>query len=120
MYLTEVQTYINDHQGGTFRLREDGRFDVAEHTDGYYVARSGAEVQVATADLHYSALNAYVADRSAVLAVPDNFFGVWLDGDTAYLDVSTHVVNRHMAEALGRKNQQLAIWDVAEGRAYTL
>lgn len=107
-------------QGGTFRCNADGTYSRPENIGGYYVSRAGAEVQVAAGDLTYGELVTYVRNHATVLAAPDNYFGVWIEDGIAYLDVTTQVENYHSAVALGRKNKQLAIWDVAENRAYTL
>lgn len=48
------------------------------------------------------------------------FYGGWLDGDTVYLDVSEHYNSLTAALAAGKRNGQLAIYDLGSGQEIRL
>ena len=61
-----------------------------------------------------SEIKKYMDDNKDKLSEKGKFLGTWQDTATGdlYLDVSTHVRNKAEAVELGRKNNQIAIWDV--------
>ena len=61
----------------------------------------------------------HVSDYWATLAHPHVVLGGWRNPDDglAYLDVSVVVSSRDQALALARNNDQLAIWDFANGQS---
>lgn len=60
----------------------------------------------------------YMTDNKDLLGQKGKYLGTWQDSATGdlYLDVSTHVKNKAEAVALGRKHNQIAIWDVKHGQ----
>jgi hypothetical protein len=98
--------------GFTFRIA-DGTFPRA----GYSVSRLGHEVRLARGEAlapHHIA--DYMAQHAEAFDHHGACLGAWLDTDTDrwYLDVSTVVPTREQAEALGRTNVQLAVFDLAQ------
>ena len=48
------------------------------------------------------------------------FFGAWLNGDYLYIDISMLILSKDDAIALGKKYNQLAIWDLKNKCEITL
>lgn len=118
--MTEVYRDIVKNGGGTYRVEPGVSLTPPAHTEGYYVSRAGAEVKFPADMLTYQAIAGYLFMQRDALAEPDAYFGAWIDNGTIYLDVTEHVYNYHLAVTRGKHNEQLAIWDVADGKSITV
>jgi hypothetical protein len=88
-------------------------------TTGYGVAIPGAELKIPSAGKVSKAkltktCTKYAADHSALLGVPGNHFGGWLDKSdgTLFLDVSRVFSSQAAATAFGKTSGQKAIFDL--------
>lgn len=107
--------------------KNPGGFSVKPKTgampaSGYMVSIPGGTRIVSEADLsgpHGAKLvQQYANDMAAPLSHPDAHIGGWTDKGTGktYLDISHNVQSRSKAISLGKRNNQIAIWDVKRGR----
>lgn len=101
------QTFANG--GCTYRV------GMLTPTDGYMVAMNGRERIIPAINFTVETLRKYVEDNSAVLTDWAVYLGTWLHCELVYLDVSVRVMNRAEALELGRRNGQLAVYDLATG-----
>ena len=62
-------------------------------------------------------LKDYVHDNPDAFSNPENKFGAWHDPESGevWLDVSRVVQDRNTAVELGKKHNQIAIWDIGAG-----
>jgi len=60
----------------------------------------------------------YANTHASALASPEAHIGRWQEPgtDKVYLDVSHNIKSRDQAVKLGRKHNQIAIWDLKHGR----
>lgn len=100
--------------------------DGSEPPSGYMVARGstgGVKPKVVTADEFYdpergpAVLSSFLKDNRSTLTRGD-YLGLWHDKESGkvFLDVSQNVPDRAKAEALGRRRDQISIWDVVNGK----
>jgi hypothetical protein len=87
--------------------------------DGFMASDSGAErtfewskVSESRATLR-SSITQYIRDHADLLDGSGAFFGAWVDEGTLYLDVSRRYASRSAGVSAGFRNQQKAIYDVA-------
>ena len=87
--------------------------------DGFMASDSGAEktfewskVSESRATLR-SSITQYIRDHADLLDGAGAFFGAWVDEGTLYLDVSRRYASRSAGVSAGFRNQQKAIYDVA-------
>jgi hypothetical protein len=59
---------------------------------------------------------AFLEKNAKVLDKPGAKLGVWVDKGTAFLDVSTVVETEEEAVKLGREHDQLAVFNLTEGK----
>lgn len=85
-------------------------YAVAIHPELSRVVSPGGQVKQALKD--------YVHDNPEAFEDPTNKFGAWHDPDTdqVWLDVSTVVSDRGEAVELGKRHNQIAIWDIVAGQ----
>lgn len=106
------------------RVRAQQGFTLDAHlqspTSGYMVSLKGTEVQFPNvADMPDDVLQRECDDFDC--RVPRGvYFGAWVDEGTLYLDHSVNIQDRDVAIALGHANNQLAIWDIANGKSIRL
>ena len=106
------------------RVRANEGFTLDTHlqspTAGYMVSLKGTEVQFPNvADMPDDVLQRECEDFHS--EVPrDVYFGAWVDEGTLYLDHSVNIQDREVAIAFGHANNQLAIWDIANGKSIRL
>ena len=87
---------------------------------GYMVSLKGTEVQFPNvADMPDDVLQRECEDFHSGVPL-DAYFGAWVDGGTLYLDHSVNIQDREVAIAFGHANNQLAIWDIANGKSIRL
>ena len=93
-------------------------------TTGYMVSLAGTEIQLPNFEtMGYEQLqsqceNYYLNrvnwNREGV------YFGAWVDDGVLFFDNSINIQDRDVAIAFGRANNQLAIWDIANGSSIRL
>ena len=112
MYLsdTKMQTIIK-------AVTEFGGATVDEHgslvmfSDGYMVSKPG---EVMLPSIHADELRDHVESYMEDTPLGDGeFYGFWVHEGALYSDVSVWIPNRGDAMSLGRKNNQIAIFDWA-------
>ena len=90
---------------------------------GYYVSTHKDREQIIPYDqfnpLH---LKEYADKNKDLLDDPKNFLGTWhnKEDNNVYLDVSEHTISLEDAKELGVKHNQLAIFDIENGKVIDL
>lgn len=104
------------------RLIDDGGFTLDLHTqdlvsEGFAVSVNPELTRVIKEPIRLTALLLYMADHFHELLDEGKTFGAWLDTETGFthLDVVTVLSDREEAERLGRKHQEIAIFDIGTG-----
>lgn len=106
MKLEELKRIIKD--GGATLTKE---LKKAELNGGYMVSLEGAESQVKGDD--YQAINQAIKEKQELIKNNDNLFiGLWLDDDIMFIDVSINIKDKVEALEFGKRNKQLAIYDL--------
>ena len=83
----------------------------AQLTTGFMVSLEGAESQVKGND--YQAIKKAIEEKQAIIKDNKNLFiGLWLDGGVMYVDISINIEDRAEALEFGKRNKQLAIYDL--------
>lgn len=102
----------NNPEGGTYSLEGDvspvdGYWVGGAHPDGPLMIRG---VAVGTDDLLEAAVRGFL--RKA----PTDWIGWWTDEGTLYVDATDWIGERRLAEEVGRKRRELAIYDISGKR----
>lgn len=83
----------------------------ASLNNGYMVSLEGAESQVKSDD--YNAIKKAIEEKQAIIQDSKNLYiGLWLDGGIMYIDLSINIKDKVEALEFGKKNKQLAIYDL--------
>ena len=83
----------------------------ASLNNGYMVSLEGAESQVKSDD--YNAIEKAIEEKQEIIQDRDNLYiGLWLDGGIMYIDLSINIKDKVEALEFGKKNKQLAIYDL--------
>lgn len=89
-------------------------------TSGYMVSLAGTEEQ----HPNYSTIPADIVNDACrkyhQTIQPNAYFGAWIDEDVLYLDNSVNIADLETAIAFGHANNQIAIWDVVNGKSIYL
>ena len=80
---------------------------------GYMVSLYGHEETHSVYSLTIDDIRTYIFANFYPLRKSRHFFGMWRNLDKVYLDVSVYVPTFEDAVRLGRENNQLAIFDLA-------
>lgn len=122
---TLVQTTIDGHDrnGGSSMSLKDGHSPMS----GFMVSLEGHEKRVGgyidQKDLHeYIGEHGRLRDYKRMNETAEPFLGTWLDSETGttFLDISVNVDTFEAAKAMGKRNNQLAVYDVAKGETVRL
>ena len=92
--------------------------EVAYHEHGYMVSLKGYELQVPLEQLGLDVIHEYQQEYEELLE--NHNFGIWIDDDMAYLDISVHIEDLQEAMQVGKENNQISIYDIANNKAITL
>jgi hypothetical protein len=99
--------------GGGFSYQPVGN---TSPTTGFMVSPySDREYKLPVKNVSARQLTTYLARNADLLTQPDHYIGGWVDGDTAYIDISQHVSTPDQARQLARQHRQLAFYDLAQG-----
>jgi len=66
-------------------------------------------------DDRYNEIESYAKEFAAVLTLPNHYLGLWVDGDTLYLDITQVFVEFDTALRSAIQRRQLAIYSFATG-----
>lgn len=86
----------------------------ANPSDGYMVSILGFEEQFNVDKVSNQTIKAFLLKNMDNLWGETRFLGGWLNNDTVYLDVSTHVQDLERAIYTGIINNQQCIYDCSE------
>ncbi|WP_382465697.1 hypothetical protein ACFIN9_24580 [Streptomyces noursei] len=87
---------------------------------GYMVSLAGSERTIPLERFTSGDFADYMSDYEFRVMNEGHFYGAWVDAGLVYLDLSVNVADRAEAEAMGRLESQLAIFDVANGYVISL
>lgn len=104
--LAELKKIVALNGGAT--LTHKGEIAALDH--GYMVSLSGCEYVTTLDALDERTYKAYCRMARKKKA----YFGLWLDGDALYLDMSIRVGDKIAARKIGKKNEQIAIFDLSK------
>ena len=101
--------HVNANGGASYRISDN-----AVPSSGFMVSRSGHE-QIVSSPLHpdhvKSFLNEHVKGSTG-----DPYLGAWVHNQKTYLDLSDQYTHKSSAILAGKKNNQLAIYDVGNDK----
>jgi hypothetical protein len=90
---------------------------------GYMVSFPGLELKLNINEFSLRALERFVSENLPILeSVSNSFVGVWLnpDDNCYYLDISEQLFDKEHALRTGMLRDQLAIFDLSEGKTINL
>ena len=91
-----------------------------EPTSGHMVSRWGHE-KVEEGVASGEQIDAYLDEHDEHFRENKRMYhGAWVESDKTYLDESKNLPTRQEAVKYGRANAQIAAYDVAKGKAYTI
>lgn len=103
--IKKIKKLILKNHGATLNAKS---LKSATLKTGYMVSLADSETQININELNIKLLKDYKKR-----ALKNNaFVGFWLDNNILYLDISKHFNNRLEAIKEGRKNKQLAIYNL--------
>lgn len=83
-------------------------------SEGFMVANAGTEVVVDLKDFNKSTVEKFISENLKALQANNNVcVGSWIDNNKVYLDISENILVKEVAVATGKKNNQLAIFDLS-------
>lgn len=116
--LTELYEAVKQNKGLTLD-RDLNVYDGA----GYAVALPENEYTVAVHSFSFETFQAIINyyQHDVMNEVPQaRYIGIWVDGDKVYFDATDVIEDRSIAEKLGKKFNQLAIYDFSNKQSITL
>ena len=91
----------------------------AELNNGYMVSLEGAESKVKSND--YKAIIQAIKEKQEIARDnSDLYIGLWVDNDMMYIDISININDKVEALEFGKKNKQLAIYDLENDKSLYL
>lgn len=103
---------ITKNNGGTYSL-----IGQPKPLSGYMVS-IGCEKKIAVSSFTPEDITRFIGDYSDRLFNLSGFFlGAWYDNGYMYLDVSIHFYYLEGAMNVGRRYNQIAIWDIVAGES---
>ena len=106
MEIEDIQRIIKN--GGETLTKE---LKKAELKNGYMVSLEGAETQTKGDD--YNGIIKAIEEKQAIIKDNNNLFiGLWLDNNKMYIDISINIIDKVEALEFGKRNKQLAIYDL--------
>ena len=106
MELKDIKRIIKN--GGETLTKE---LKKAELKRGYMVSLEGTETQTRGND--YEAIQKAIEEKQEIIKGKNNMYiGLWLDNNIMYIDVSINIIDKVEALEFGKRNKQLAIYDL--------
>jgi hypothetical protein len=102
-----------ENGGATFDPRT-GKFAGADE-DSYVVSIYPERTKIVHGDPTKEQLADFLKANSDLLKQPGNSLGTWRNDGKTYVDVVVSTADRKLAEALGQRYNQKAIWDARKG-----
>ena len=91
----------------------------AELKKGYMVSLEGAESQVKKDD--YKAIIKAIEEKQEIIKDTSKLYiGLWVDNGMMYIDISINIDDKIEALEFGKKNKQLAIYDLENDKSLYL
>jgi len=81
-------------------------------TDNYAVAIYPDRAQILEGGADFDRVEEFITSNSDLLDSPENSFGAWSHDGKIYLDVVATIPDINQAVELGKKHNQIAIWDL--------
>ncbi len=106
--VNSVKTLLDETGGATYNVFTGDKLKAPEYAVGIFPEKS--RIIEGLAD--EQDIKEFILDNKNILSDPRTNIGLWHDGDKTYLDVSVTVPEKGMAEELGRKFNQIAIYDL--------
>jgi 2'-5' RNA ligase len=106
--VNNILNLIHNNGGATYNIASNKNM---VGTDAYAVAIYPDREQIVEG-LDFDRLEGYLVDNGDLLNSSNNSFGAWVSGGKVYLDVVATVPDKEQAMELGRKYNQLAIFDL--------
>lgn len=109
-WINTVMYLVNSTGGATYNTQKGNLAGTANYAVSIYPDRS----MILPRSVTEKDLEEYAAKNSDLLNAPDNSLGVWHDtaGGKYYLDVVVTIPDIEQAKELGRKHNQIAIFDL--------
>ena len=83
----------------------------AELKGGYMVSLEGTETQTRGND--YQAIIKAIEEKQEIIKDSKNMYiGLWFDNNIMYIDISINIIDKGEALEFGKRNKQLAIYDL--------
>lgn len=109
--VNEILKGIETSGGITYNLQQGNLAGTPNFSVSIYPDRE----QIADV-VDFDTLEGYVEANKDLLSDQNNSFGAWTNNGKVYLDVVQTIPDKEQALELARKNNQLAIWDLAQGQ----
>lgn len=114
MEIEDIQRII---ENGGETLTKD--LKKAELKRGYMVSLEGTETQTQGND--YNGIIKAIEEKQNIIKDSKNLFiGLWVDNNILYVDISINIQDKTEALEFGKKNKQLAIYDVVNNNSIYL
>ena len=91
----------------------------AELKKGYMVSLEGAESKVKS-DNYTAIIKAIEEKQELIKDTSELYIGLWVDNGFVYIDISINISDKVEALEFGKKNKQLAIYDVVNDKSLYL
>ena len=106
MELKDIKKIIEN--GGETLTKDLKKADIKK---GFMVSLEGTETQ--TRDNDYNAIIQAIASKQELIKDKNNLYiGLWVDNNIMYIDISINIIDKVEALEFGKKNKQLAVYDV--------
>ena len=94
--------------GGATLTKDLKKADIKK---GFMVSLEGTETQ--TQGNNYQAINKAIEEKQTIIQDKKNMYiGLWVDNGIMYIDISINIIDKVEALEFGKKNKQLAVYDV--------
>ncbi len=106
-----IVSYVIKNRGVTL----DHKGGIVSCNSGYYVSIAALD-KIAIRELTQEKIEKELGIFNEIYGLNDGvYLGIWLDGKDCYFDVSVNIGSKFHAIAIGKRFNQLAIWDCNQG-----
>lgn len=109
--VNQIINALHANGGATWNLSQGNMVG----TNNYAVAIYPDRAQILDG-VDFDRVEEYILNNSDLLDNPENSFGAWSHDGKVYLDVVATIPDINQAVELGKKNNQIAIWDLKNGK----
>lgn len=107
--ITDILGLVKSTGGATWNFSQSKSL---AGTENYAVSIYPEHTQIVDVELTPHILYTYITENKALLLKPENSLGIWKNGNQYYLDVTLTIPDVEQAKELGRKHNQIAIFDL--------